>query len=390
MSSSNKGLVGAVSAGAKSVRSAIPGGNKLALWLVFFAGAITVIKKAAPDTVPDYAVYFGISLGIAALLYEMTASKDMIRAWWHGRAGSMLASGAIWFCAFAFSINNWIGAASESQVEKSNVHKMSLMATQAVTGNLSDAEAKLDRLREQRADLSRKSIGDGMANTKPWSTPQAAQAAVQTAEAHRWFRENTQGCTITKGSQTRQFCADYQSAKAEVARWAEIAKLEIAIGDAESDVKSARSAVSKANLETSEVRGDNVLLVRYGGFAEADAETLQGLFAVVVVSILLSFGSMRSEHEELAKLGPRTPFNWGRKLSGWFSATFFGAEPQQPARTLGDICPPALREPSNNILVVERTIEKTNNNEVYEMFMEAAKGLKQRELAAPRASAAAA
>lgn len=326
MSEAKGGLVGAGGSMVRNLSAVLPSGNKFALWLVFGAGAITVLKKAGVN-IPDYAMWFGVSLGIAALLYEMTASKDMIRAWWHGRAGSMVASFAIWFCAFAFSINNWIGAASENQVEKSNVHKTALVTTQNVTGNLADAEAKLRLLYSAREELSRKPLGDGQATSKPWTTPQEARAVIATTEAHRWFRENTAGCTITKGSQTREFCGKYQSAKAEVARWEEIAKREIAIGEAEAEVRNARLAVANTKLETSAVRGDNVLLVRYGGLAEADAETLQGLIAVMVVSILLSFGSMRSEHEELSRHGPRTPFNWGLKLRRWFSKTLYGREP---------------------------------------------------------------
>lgn len=316
MSEPNRGLVGAGGSLARKIRSAAPSGNKLALWLVFFAGAITVIKKASPGSVPDYAVYFGISLGIAALLYEMTASKDMIRAWWKGRAGSMLASGAIWFCAFAFSINNWIGAASENQVEKSNLHKTALMETQAVTAAEAEAADNLKRLKDERNLM------------KPAQSVAAARAVVQTSEAHRWFTGATEGCKVTKGPQTREFCAKYFSAVADVALWGDIAKQEIAIGDAEAKLQDARGKRSGMKIETSEVRGDNVLLVRYGGFNVADAETLQSLIAVVVVSILLSFGSMRAEFEELAKHGERTPFNWGLKFRRWFMTTVYGREPQ--------------------------------------------------------------
>lgn len=315
MSEPNRGLVGASGSLARKLKDTLPSGNKLALWLVFFAGAITVIKKAAPGSVPDYAVYFGISLGIAALLYEMTASKDMIRAWWKGRAGSMLASGAIWFCAFAFSINNWIGAASENQVERSNLHKTALMETQAVTAAVAESEDTLARLKDERNLM------------KPTTSVAAARATVQTSEAHRFWKV-TEGCTATKGPQTRAFCAAYATAVADVALWDQIAKQAVAIGDAEARLAEARSKQAATRIETSAVRGDNVLLVRYGGLAEADAETLQGLIAVVVVSILLSFGSMRSEHEELAKLGPRTPFNWGLKLRRWASHTLYGTEPK--------------------------------------------------------------
>jgi hypothetical protein len=283
-------------------------------------------------------MWFGIALGIAALLYEATASRDAVRAWWNGRAGSMLAAGAIWFCAFAFSVNNWIGAASENQVEKSNLHKAALMETKAVTGNLADAEAKLDRLRKSREELSLQPVREGQSNTKPFGTPQQAAAAVASAKVHKWFTGVTEGCTKTVGPQTRAFCDRYRSAEAEVARWGEISKLEIAIGDAEADVKRARFEVSNANLETSEERGDLVLLTKWGGLAEADAATLNGLFAIVVVSIFLSFGSMRAEIEELSASGVRTPFNWWRKARRAVSQAAFGhkQDEEDPERIAGE------------------------------------------------------
>jgi hypothetical protein len=311
------GLVGAVGSMARAgygAKSIIPSSNKVALWLVFFAGAITVLKKAGV-AIPDYAVWFGVALGIAALLYEMTSSKDMIRAWWNGSAGSMLASGVIWFCAFAFSINNWVGAASENQVEKSNLHKTALMTTQNVTGSLAQAEKKLARLTEERSLM------------KPTQSVAAARAVVQTSEAHKWFTGLTEGCKVTKGAQTRGFCEKYFSAQADVALWDQIAKQEIAIGDAESAVTAAKATMASTKIETSEERGDLVLLTKYAGMSEFDAQTLQGLFAIIVVSIFISFGSMRSEHEELAKIGPRKPFNWFLKLRRALSHIFYGREP---------------------------------------------------------------
>lgn len=320
------GLVGASGSLFRNARTLLPTGNKLAFYLVFGAGAITVLKKAGVN-IPDYGMWFGIALGIAALLYEATASRDAVRAWWHGRAGSMLAAGAIWFCAFAFSVNNWIGAASENQVEKSNIHKTALMTTQNVTGNLADAEKKLDRLSEERNLM------------KPTQSVAAARAVVQSSEVHRWFTGATEGCKVTKGPQTRAFCDKYFAATADVALWDQIAKQEIAIGEAEGAVKEARQTVASTKIETSEERGDLVLLTKWGGLAEADAATLNGLFAIVVVSIFLSFGSMRSEVEELSRSGARTPFSWGLKLRRWFSNTLYGTEP------------------GNVTVVVEKTVE---------------------------------
>lgn len=319
MSEAKGGLVGAGGSMVRNLSSVLPSGNRFALWLVFGAGAITVLKKAGV-AIPDYAMWFGISLGIAALLYEMTASKDMIRAWWHGRAGSTVASFAIWFCAFAFSVNNWLGAASENQVEKSNLHQSSFVAYQTAQSDLKAKKAELDRVQNRLAWM------DAAVNGKPVRTAEAAQSDIDNARANRWWA-TTEGCTKTKGPQTRAFCDAYRSANAEKSLALEKAQLEEELKTVKADHEEAKAVAANTKAETSEVRGDNVLLVRYGGLAEADAETLQGLIAVMVVSILLSFGSMRSEHEELSKLGPRTPFNWGIKLRRWFSKTLYGREP---------------------------------------------------------------
>lgn len=319
MSDTPRGLVGATGSAARSIGSILPSANKFALWLVFFAGAITVLKKAGV-AIPEYAVWFGVTLGIAALLYEMTSSKDMIRAWWNGRAGSMVASGLLWFCAFAFSINNWIGAASESQVEKSNLHTSSFNAYQNAQGDLKSTKADLDRIAGRLAWM------DTAVNGKPVRTADAAQSDIDKAKAHRFWGV-TDSCKDTKGPQTRAFCAEFRSAEAEKSLAIEKATLEEEHKAAKDAYSKAAEIASSTRTETSEARQDLVLFTKWGGLSETDAQTFNGLLAVIAVSIFLSFGSMRSEHEELSKSGPRTPFNWGLKLRRWISNTLYGREP---------------------------------------------------------------
>ena len=55
--------------------------DRIAIGLVFFAGVVTILKKNGVD-VPSFMVLFGCSLGIAGLLYEMSASRSMMRAFW--------------------------------------------------------------------------------------------------------------------------------------------------------------------------------------------------------------------------------------------------------------------------------------------------------------------
>ena len=138
---------GAASRSTKTAVGIISQPEKWALYLVLFAGVITIIKKNATPDMWSYAMWFGIALGLAALLYEMTASRGIVRAYWEGRAGSMLWCGMIWAVAFGFSVNNWMGAASENQAEKTNLHKAAYTATVDTRQALKDAEDTLARLK---------------------------------------------------------------------------------------------------------------------------------------------------------------------------------------------------------------------------------------------------
>lgn len=285
----------------------------LALWLVFFAGVITIGKKAGLD-IPEYAMWFGLTLGIAALLYEMHSAKAMARAWFNAKPGALVAATAIWVCAFGYSVNNWMGAASESQAEKTNLHKAAYATTIDVRAAEKDAQAKVDRLREERSLM------------KPKASVAAARATIQTSEAHKFWRV-TDGCKATKGPQTRAFCDAYASAHADVALWDQIAKQEMALGEAEAALNEARKVAMGTKVEVSENRNDLVILTRYAGMSEEGAQIFNGLSAIIAISIFLSFGSMRAELERLSSTGTRKRFNfWGRLYRAYYR-TVYGGEP---------------------------------------------------------------
>lgn len=286
--------------------------ESLALWLVFAAGVITIAKKAGLE-IPDYAMWFGLSLGIAALLYEMNSAKAIARAWFNARPGALASATLIWACAFGYSVNNWMGAASESQAEKTNLHRTAFLATGDTRKAVADAEAKLARLSEARSLM------------KPKTSVASARATIQTSEAHKSFR-STDGCKHTNGPKTRAFCDAYASAIADVVLWDQLAKQEIALGEAESELTAARSVAGATKVETSESRSDLVILTRYAGMSEADAQIANGLGAIIAISIFLSFGSMRAEFERLSALGRRQRFNVGLSLRRWYYRAMHGKE----------------------------------------------------------------
>lgn len=316
-----RGLAGALSAfggaatrSTKTAYSIISQPEKWALYLVLFAGIITIVKKNATPDLLSYSMWFGIALGLAALMYEMTASRGIVRAYWEGRLGAMLWCGAIWAVAFGFSVNNWMGAASENQAEKTNLHKAAYSATVDTRAALKDAEETLARLKG-KFDWS-----------KSLDAPESYDARIEAAEADAAFEATRKGCK-SKCIAKQQLAA---SLKAERANAIDRAATAEEIKIAERKVEEARKVASTTKVEVSENRNDLLVLTRYAGMTEESAQIFNGLFSIMVVSILLSFGSMFAEIEALRKTTHRRPFGFWQRIRSWYYSVVYGIEAPQP------------------------------------------------------------
>lgn len=318
MTASNEPLGGLVGGAATLTRSArkalsvIANPDRWALYLVLFAGAITIVKKNASDDLYSYAMWFGIALGVAALLYEMSASKSMVRAWWEGRPGAMIWSGAIWAVAFGFSINNWMGAASENQAEKTNLHKAAYVQAIDVRKAVTDLEKELARL-EAKHDW-----------TKTVDAPDAYDDRIKAAEADAQYEATRKGCR-SKCIAKQQLAANLKAERAIAIDRATTAE---EIKAAKSRLDQARATAASTRTEVSENRNDLIILTKYAGMSEESAQIFNGLFSIIVVSILLSFGSMRDELETLRKTSDRTRSDLALKFKRWFTRVFFGRDPK--------------------------------------------------------------
>jgi hypothetical protein len=295
-------LGGATSRAFKKTFSFISNPENYALYLVLFAGIITVFKKnyVAGDFW-SYAMWFGTALGLAALFYEMTASKGLVRAWWSGRLGSMVWCGALWAVAFGFSINNWVGAAAENQAEKTNLHKTAFTASVNTSKALKDAEETLSRLKG-KFDWS-----------KSLDAPESYDARIKAAEADAVFEATRNGCK-SKCIAKQQLAASLKADRANAIDRAATAE-EIKV--AEKQVAEARKVVASTKTETSEERKDLVVLTKFAGMTEDNAQLFNGLLSIVVVSILLSFGSMFNELERLRMTSERTRFSLFSRFYRW-------------------------------------------------------------------------
>lgn len=308
--------------------------DKIAIGLVFFAGIVTILKKNGVE-LPNFMVLFGVSLGIAGLLYEMSASRAMMRAWWEAKPFSMFCNVAIWGAAFSFSIFNWIGAAAEGQAEKTNLQKAAYVHSEDARTRLSMSQ---DALKQARAAAQEKHNAAWetipMVQGQKITDRAQAEAMIDGIKSNTRFWNLTDGCATTKGPQTRKFCADYSDAKAALA-WADTHPALIEAADTadrevkrlEAEVMQARSQASNTAVVTSDERADLFMLTDWGGMSEARAQQLTGLISVLVISIFLSFGSMREEAAHLSTLGPRRKWSFFSRGYRWVHRRLWGTDP---------------------------------------------------------------
>lgn len=293
-----------------------------AIRLVFVAGVATIIHKSGLefDKLPTYGTFFAVCLGLAALLYEMNAARSALRNFWSGRMVGTVGWLLIWGVAFIYSMNQWIGAASENEGAKTNMHKAAYQATLDVRSSLDDARKRL-RAEEANYEEVAKLTMTPLPSVagKPVANVGAADALIAGMKANTRFWETlTEGCTKTSGKQTRAFCNDYAQA---VAARVDLAgrkdwdgKLVQATQQRDEARKAFRDATELAantKVETSTERNDLTLLTRYGGLKEEDARTLQALGSIIAISIFLSMATALRELETLRATQRRVPmFGW--------------------------------------------------------------------------------
>ena len=293
----------------KNFAASISNHDGWAIRLVFLAGILTILHKAGVQNVgfavPPYAVVFAVCLGIAALLYEMNATTYALRAFWNGRLVGTLGWSCIWIVAFVYSMNQWIGAASENEGNKSNMHKAAYVSFSDTRDELTSAKAEVNRL-EQRLTL------------KPIRNADQAQAAIDNAKAHKFWKV-TNECKETKGPQTRQFCSDYASAVADKAGSTEMLTVAEEMKQAKDRLAKAQAAAGNTKAEVSENRNDLMLLTKYAGMNETDARALNALGSIIAISIFLSLATALRELEHLRATQKRVPMFPVRQ---WYGALY--------------------------------------------------------------------
>ena len=224
---------------ASSFDDLIPAAKRAGFVATFLAAGITAMFgwELGAGIVEKFLIAGLMALCTFVVGYSLVfAHKAFERGMTNVGYGCCLLFGVSVFCEFvahtSFNASN-----KDATIQSANFQTINFEdKRKAVT----EAEAKLERIRAERAALDPM---EGVANIKPWRDPASARAAVQSAEAHRLFRIS-EGCTVTKGPQTRAHCDMLNNARAEVERWELIAKKAIEIGAAEQELADARKSAS--------------------------------------------------------------------------------------------------------------------------------------------------
>lgn len=293
----HRGLIGAAQSAIANVFA------KPERWLIrcaILASVISVVYYSGDKAKDGWTQAILILLGLAAVGFHYVGAQKACRAWFERQLGSFACWGLIILGAVSWEFNSTLSVASNNQSNLTNAQLTAFSKSDNNAKAIQDGEAKVARLREERNLM------------KPTQGPGPARAVIANSKSNR-FWDMTDGCTDTKGPQTRKFCDAFRSAEADVALWEQIAKQEIALGAAEQELSDARKAASLAPVLASADRADLGNLHRLTGMKIEDLELSQSLLTVLVLALFLTIAGWLVKAEEYEGK-PRKPW-FGRLMA---------------------------------------------------------------------------
>lgn len=308
------GIIGA----ARSVTSRI---NMASLsdplrWIVRFvllAGFVLVLKKAKANPDPTDAAVIML-LGCAALMAEYYMGGEMVRGWVERSLIKVFSSLAVYVAVLGYAALQWTGTAAEMETQKTGMQRAAFVTQQDTSKTEAELTAKNNDLLQRIA-------------MAPKRTAEQADAAIVNLKAHR-FWNLTNGCTETKGPQTRQHCDAYASAVAD--KFGALAL----ITDREeqkqvaSELKKLRESRKDEVVVVAENRSDLRFLTHYANMSEQAAADFSAAWKIVIISFLACSLGMMIKAREYRDV-PRQP--WGvasrlRSIVRWFRVALYGRD----------------------------------------------------------------
>ena len=280
----------------------------VAIFIAMVVGIISVIyysRARATDTM-NYVVLCGI--GIAAVIFAKTAASGFVTSLFNRKLLRMAGYAVILAAAYAWDFNAHLAVGSSNQDGLSAIRQAAYTATS--TKEQAEAEA-LEALKTAKRDAEEiRRAGWELFPTvagKQLASIDAADAAIQVAEAHKFFKL-TDGCRETKGPQSRAHCdmlAELKAAKAKIALMlAERSKLPEAsklVADAEARLKAARDDRAHTPVVLTTERADAANLIKLAKLAGIDGYDVNfgnaALFAIAMLIFISVTEAIRTAKE---------------------------------------------------------------------------------------------
>lgn len=273
------------------------------LRLALFAAFCFMLKKSGkPVDGEELSYAAALALGLAALIFEYIAAKRVAHGWFTRSPGALLGWGLIWVGAFAYSANNWIGAAGEREASKGNIQKAAFVS---YTDTRNAVDAARDRVASEAASLKQlktmtwqelPKIGG-----KPVSSPDAAKTIMDAAKegSTRWTQAKAAFEDLT-----------------ERAKWqAKVEKAEAQLAEARTALASVEAKAGNVKTVSNDGRDDIRWYVKYAHMSEETAQDFQSFMTVGVTSLFVSLFALL--HVAEAYRGKNLPpwINWRGMLT---------------------------------------------------------------------------
>lgn len=297
MTETNGGIIGSFKAALTRI-----GAGPL-LWivrLVLFAGFLLILKKAkgTPDQI-DAAIL--VALGMATLASEYYMGGEAVRAWFDRavlRLGAVLGVYAI---VLGYAVLQWTGSASEMEAAKTGAQQAAFVAQQ----DISKSEAELTKKNNEL--LHRITMA-------PKRTAEQADADIVNAKANRFWGV-TNGCTETKGPQTRAFCDAYASAVADKAGATALIVDREEQKQVAAELKAIRDGRANQKTVVTEDRNDLRFLVTYVGVSQQAAQDISAAWKIMIISVLVFVLGILVKAEAYRDM-PRKPWGFMAAING--------------------------------------------------------------------------
>lgn len=284
----------------------MPGSLLLAWWVVAFA-LITAIGFAWDLA---WHRFHGVMLVISGLGLMTIAIAEVLfwhkaaSYWLHRRLFASLFAAAV---AMACSAGTLYTNYSTSALGQDSRASEKLGAFNASDDLDKGIKEKTDRVATLQKQLA----------AAPTRTPEAAQAAIDNAKAHK-FWTSTNSCRETRGQQTRDFCAQYASAVADksnssaaIQARADLANEQAALDGLRKQRGSSETVASKDNPALS--------LWASAGLNDRESQVADAMMMPTVIQVILMLGGILLALEHF---GDKEPRSWlPAWLSGWFKSS---------------------------------------------------------------------